>query len=278
MVLCGRGVGERVKAKRIMAGKGGLSRGKIAGFVLVALILIGVWLGTGFGISTWLKEDKEEDHHQCCEVLDHGRRHAEEIASKMFLAMSQVPIDPEEGAEFFASFFERHRGVYSTVAGNSQGRHNIKQAVENWGLLGNNANLTIVPRRTYWDAKRATLTVEVRWHAVALDSRLFLNNFNTIVTYPPVTPYHQDDCVVIRFNCEHKVLYFRDYFDMVQRLSTYTRHYPSICPFCGPRERPHKFRPDTDAPTMEPTFSPTEPPTTETPTVAPTGAPTSIGK
>jgi len=219
-------------------------------------------MGTGFSISNWMKEDVEEKN-ECCEMLNKGRDRAEDTALKMLLALSQSPIDPTAGSDLFASYFNRLKGVYSTVLGNFEGRVAIAAQVALWGTAGNDTNLTIVPRKFFWDAKRSTLVVELRWHATALNSREFLDNNGSVVFYPEGTAYTQDDAVIIRFDCHNKVVYYRDYYDGVQRLSTYTRHYAPACSRCAHREKSHPFIPDTDAPTEAPTVAPTETPTPE---------------
>lgn len=229
--------------------------------ILACVLLLGIPILIIVAID--LADDNDPN---CCGLADSGRGRAENVGSEMLLALSQILVDPEGMSRQFASFFDED-GVFSQVIGNARGRHHIAEAIELYATTGHDTNLVIRPKKMYWDAKLSTLTIEMLWSATTNHSRQFLDADNDhVVHYPAGTPYQQDDAIIIRFNCNFKVVYYRDYFDQVQLVSTFTKRYDPVCTPCGGAEPHHEH--DRDHPHH---------PRTEEPTPAPTSAPILIG-
>ena len=245
----------------------------ISAAILALLILFGIVTVTLVGLTyDKVKNDPPtsgapgwgwDKESECCRQDDRSRHRAEKIGREMLRTLSQVPGDPTGASRRFAHFFEERGGVYSTVMGNHRGRHNISHTLRDYGLHGNDTALVITPERMYWDFKLSTLTIEAKWAARTTAPRWFFNNQFHPHRYPANTSYEQDDAIIIRFNCEREhehedederemeVVYYRDYFSPLQRVSTFTTDYPHVCKRCEKKEHREPHRPSR---------SPTQPP------------------
>lgn len=144
-----------------------------------------------------------------------------------------VPPTSEQGALAFASFFADN-GIFQSPGGTLIGRLAIFAGFKAYGDDPGEINQHVVTRNAYWDARRATLTVERTWYATLTESR----DFGT-TTLPAGTTYSQDDAVIIRFACDlscnggcvlpGQVVYYREYFDPTQFQSIYNGSYPAPC-------------------------------------------------
>ena len=79
----------------------------------------------------------------------------------------------------------------------------------------------VVTRQFYWDCKSRTLGVERTWSAVLETGRIFGGIF-----LPAGAKYEQDDFVIFRFDENYKLVYYREYFDNNQFVSTYVCNEP----------------------------------------------------
>ena len=175
----------------------------------------------------------------CCHHWDTGREHAEQIGTQFALYWAQLQSDPAQFKDAFADLFERHHGVYSTVDGNFYGDTNIQGALQTWLSSTSDSAITISIERMFWDAETRTLSINWIW---AANSQYF---------------YTQDQFIIIRFDCDFKVVYYRGYFDVEQSTSTFTNDYARACGTCLRKPREHH---EHHRPTVPPTSIPMQAP------------------
>ena len=96
-------------------------------------------------------------------------------------------------------------------------------------------NQTVTTKQLNWDCLTRTLSVQRVWQAVLTQPRSFIPG--STATLPAGTVYAQDDFVVMRFNCNftkgdgfYSIVYYREYFDNTQYVSTLTDLVSPVCP------------------------------------------------
>lgn len=197
--------------------------------IVMAIVLgMGIWI---IGTTTYTATNIHDKSDMCCSTFDTGRSRAEQIGTSMALSMSTLLTDSVNAKNTFASYFATN-GVMSTSRGNFVGQTAIKNALQDYINNPGEQNVAVSIRESYWDYVKSTLVKEQQWKATTTASRYLLNNVSQIVLYPSGTNYTTDDAIVIRFDCHFKVVYYRQYFDSVQRVSTYTQSYPYVCEHC----------------------------------------------
>lgn len=99
---------------------------------------------------------------------------------------------------------------------------------------GYETNVSVTDKQLNWDCLTQTLSVQRTWKATLLQPRGFIPN--STVVLPAGTTYEQDDFVITRFNCDYKVgngygsiVYYREYFDNTQTVSTYSETLTPVC-------------------------------------------------
>ena len=144
-----------------------------------------------------------------------------------------IPKTAKKGAAAFTSFFAED-GVFQFPGGVVRGKDAIYATFLAYAQNPGEKKQHVINRKTYWDAKNSTLTVERTWFATLTVDTTF---GDTVV--PAGTTYSQDDCLVVRFACDRhcsegctlpgKVVYYNEYFNTAQFQSDFTSHYPHPC-------------------------------------------------
>jgi len=144
-----------------------------------------------------------------------------------------VPATAAEGAAAYASFFAED-GVFQFPGGIVSGKDAIYAVYLAYAENPGEMNQHVITRESYWDAHKATLTVERTWFATLTIDTTFCGTL-----LPAGTTYSQDDALIVRFACDHhchegcilpgKVVYYHEYFDTCQFQSDYSDDYPHPC-------------------------------------------------
>jgi hypothetical protein len=169
-----------------------------------------------------------------CSCDAQARERAKEIDAAMSATFPLlVPATAVQGSEAFASYFA-DEGVFQSPGGILNGQTAIFEGFLAYAQDPGERNQHVINREVYWDNEKATLTVERTWYATLTVDTVF----GQTLLFAGTT-YSQDDCIVIRFACDHhchhecvlpgKVVYYREYFDPSQFESNYTDAYPSVC-------------------------------------------------
>ena len=200
----------------------------LAFVLLLALALIGI---TGANLAKTV-----DISNQCCNCYNNGRGTAEQINTAIVESFNIISSDPNNSVAIFASYFDTD-AIWATSNFDIIGVDAITAFALAYAQNPGETNVTVVTHLTYWDPKTFTLSVERNWTATLTADRIFLNttdpdNFQ-YSTYPAGTTYTQDDFVIYRFNCDFKIVWYREYFDTVQLgPSTWTDEYPTPCLQC----------------------------------------------
>ena len=180
-----------------------------------------------------------------CSCQKRARERALEINAAMDATFPLlVPATADEGAAAFASFFATD-GVFQSVfefpGGIARGPAAIFDVFKAYADNPGEMNQHVIVHKTYWDAKKATLTVERTWYATLTVDTSFCGT-----VLPAGTTYSQDDAVIIRFACDShchngcvlpcKVVYYNEYFNTCQFESNFTSDYPPPCHDVGERK------------------------------------------
>ncbi len=195
----------------------------------VGLFLLGgtIWLLIA---DTW---SASQVHNQCfdttelcCNHLDEDRQKAKQIGTLISLYWSQLRDDEPANAQNFYDLFARG-GVLSSIYGNYYGSTNIQNAMvelfDAWAGIYN----SITIEGFFWDAETRTLTMYWIWWGVYEG------------------PYSIDIYIVIRFDCDFRIVYYRPYWDTQQILSTFVNTTERACSTCrhGREDNHHHHRP-----------------------------------
>lgn len=207
----------------------------IIGIAAVILILV-----IATFITSLVTVTRKHGDHMCCDVFNDGRGHAMNAATSMALAMSQLLSNPASSKTAFTSYFTA-QGVFSTIMGNTIGVTNIDTLLQGYINAPGETNVSISIKNMYWDYKESTLTVEETWTARTTGTKQLWDGSFAIITYPSNTTYTTDDVIIITFDCNGKIVRYRQISSTIQRVSTYSSNYPDSCSPCeSPKEDHHQ--------------------------------------
>ena len=170
------------------------------------------------------------------------RKRAEEVSINIAKAINSMKTNLALSIAEFVSNFALG-GVYSTAINptnspyvtnsNFYGAANISAYLNTkYGPVSGDANQSVIIRNTYWDCITRTLTVERTFYATNLTpNKIFAYpNFGSpAVILQPGNKYSQDQAVAFQFDCNYKLVFYREYYNSGQFVSTYTDRYPAVC-------------------------------------------------
>lgn len=108
------------------------------------------------------------------------------------------------------------------------GQENIYEAFLEYALNPGEIDIHVTTRRLHWDCNTRTLTAERTWEATLTAPRSFQIGGESYEE--PGFHYSQDDCVVIYFDCNYKIVYMNEYFDHAQALAAWDPLTNLVCP------------------------------------------------
>ncbi len=187
------------------------------------------------------KEHKKKCIKQCSKE---DYKAAAKVTEGISAAINLTSTNPKKSAKKFASYFARG-GVFSSsynpidnefllTPANVYGRSNVYENSLAYATSGVETDQHVEPRLLIWDCLNRTMVVEKGWQATLNEPRVFGYGFNDenqpvpTIVLPAGATYQQDDAVVFRFN-DDQLVYYREYFDTTQFVSTYTTDYPKVC-------------------------------------------------
>ena len=170
------------------------------------------------------------------------RKRAESVSQRIANDINHMSTNLIGSINDFVSNFAEG-GVYSTSINPTNPPYYTKSnfyghtAITNflitrYGPSSPDQNVSVVIRKTYWDCVTRTLGVERTWFATnVMADRIFaFPNFgNPAVILQPGNNYSQDQFVCFQFDCDFKLVFYREYYDSSQFISTYTDNYPPVC-------------------------------------------------
>ena len=171
------------------------------------------------------------------------RRIAKRVSVEIAKAINNMGEDLSGSIAKFVSKFSP-TGLYSTAINatvapyfrqsNFYGRDNIRDyLIRLYGPAALSTNQSVVIKKSYWDCKTRTLGVQRTYHATNNTAdRTFAYaqpSFGTpAVVLQPGNKYSQDQFVCFKFDCDYKIVFYREYFDATQFISTYNDDYPDV--------------------------------------------------
>lgn len=162
-----------------------------------------------------------------------------QVLNGLNFAINMASPNPKLSASLFASHFSKC-GIWSIPNNPStypytlplpqnvyRGPREVFDFLYSYTSNPGEKNQTVSNRQINWDPSTRTLFVQRSWTATLTSDRTFYTN-------PPIilstgTTYQQDDFIIIRFDVDFKILYYREYFDNAQYISTYTELFPPVC-------------------------------------------------
>jgi hypothetical protein len=165
------------------------------------------------------------------------REKAMEVLQRLNFAIDLLTTNPVLAVDLYVAEFAPN-GVWSTSINpstypynlplpqaNFVGHKQIREFFLAYALNPGEKNQKVVNKSVHWDCISRTLSVQRTWSATLTAPR----PFGTTILQPG-DPYEQDDFVILRFDCNYKMVYYHEYFDTNQYQTTY----PSvISPACS---------------------------------------------
>lgn len=167
-----------------------------------------------------------------CSKCDPSYKKAVEVLTTLNNAINLTKYDPQASATMFASVFAEN-GIWATETGNIVGKAAIYEASLEYGNSGFETGQTVTIQgdnikdqnpQIFWDPCNRTISVERLWYAVVVQvPRVFFIPYsNEPVNLNTGDSYEQDDYIIMKFDCDWNVTYYREYYDPNQIKSSYT--------------------------------------------------------
>jgi hypothetical protein len=215
----------------------------VAGWMIALAVLAGALLLATFGMAVYATYkvntqkcgnwcDSAGSDSDCCRE----RAQAIRIFTGFNNGINLLTANPTLSTEIIASYFSPF-GEWALPFPPTPivGPTDIYDFFIGYALNPGETNQTVVDRQINWDCLTRTLAVQRTWSAVLSVPRAFTPG--STATLAAGTAYQQDDFIAMRFNCNftqgdgfYSIVYYREYYDNTQYVSTYSDLLSPVCP------------------------------------------------
>ena len=170
------------------------------------------------------------------------KERAIQVANQLNFAIGLLSIDVKAAVKMFVNEFNE-RGVLRTAINpttyppqqpypqsNFTGHHQIKRYLLNSIATAGETNQHVETKFNFWDCKKRVLSIQRTWTATLTAPRAVSNNSpQGYIILNAGTTYQRDDLIIIKFDCNYKIVYYRAYYENNQYQSTYPVLVAPVC-------------------------------------------------
>ena len=132
---------------------------------------------------------------------------ATEVLLRLNYATDLLSTNPVLAVDLVISEFAPD-AVWSKTSGNLVGLKQMRESFLKYALNPGETDQTVITKAIYWDCDSRSLSVEKVWSSVLTAPQVFGTKILKAGDL-----YRQNNNTIIRFNCDYKIIYYREYFD-----------------------------------------------------------------